>query len=177
VRYSGRFVKESFTDKQEFQAGEIFRKSWTLRNDGETAWNMDTIFMQTNGDDLKASPEQLNVAVPANTEHVWTVKMQAPRNPGRYTAYFRMCTDGNIRFGHKVWCDILVVEPKPVVMAPNKEIKPYPKLDVHEEEVAGDKMISVSLQAQLDALKQSAQKTPKQRYAEDADKETDQDLK
>jgi len=40
---------------------------------------------------------------------------KAPEKEGRYTGYFRMQT-GSIKFGHKVWCDILVVKPKPTVV-------------------------------------------------------------
>jgi len=43
---------------------------------------------------------------------------KAPENEGRYTAYFRMQT-GNIKFGHKVWCDILVVKPKQAAAVQN----------------------------------------------------------
>lgn len=113
VRYSGRFVKESFTDKQEFAPGQKFKKQWTFRNDGETAWDAETQFIQTNGDELGAVvPVNLDSFVPANSEYVWEVEFTAPTEPGRYTAYFRMSLTPNIRFGHKVWCDIMVVEPE-----------------------------------------------------------------
>lgn len=42
VRYSARFVKESFPDKHEIITGDIFAKSWFMRNDGETAWPVGT---------------------------------------------------------------------------------------------------------------------------------------
>jgi hypothetical protein len=38
VRYSARFVKESFPDKHEIICNDEFAKSWWMRNDGETAW-------------------------------------------------------------------------------------------------------------------------------------------
>jgi len=53
IKYSGRFVKESFGDKFAIACGMPFTKQWTLRNDGKTAWPEDTIFVQTNGDELK----------------------------------------------------------------------------------------------------------------------------
>lgn len=56
VRYSGRFVKESIGDKFQVGPGQVFTKSWVFRNDGETAWPMDVLFVQTSGDELQAAP-------------------------------------------------------------------------------------------------------------------------
>lgn len=38
VRFSARFVKESFPAKHQVFAGITFCKSWWMRNDGETGW-------------------------------------------------------------------------------------------------------------------------------------------
>jgi next-to-BRCA1 protein 1 len=93
--------------------------------------------MQTNGDNLEAMPVALVGEVSPNDEHVWTVSMKAPNTPGRYTAYFRMCTGTNIRFGHKVWCDILVVEPQPANPLEQKQaVAFYP---VIEDKTVADK--------------------------------------
>ena len=110
-RYQARFVKESIYDKHEVEAGAEFTKTWVFRNDGETSWPADVQFLQTTGDDIGAKPVQLGYEVKADTLCEVTVQCKAPDAEGRYTAYFRMQT-GNIKFGHKVWCDILVVKPK-----------------------------------------------------------------
>ena len=49
----------------------------------------------------------------------WEVEMTAPQGLGRYTAFFRLQTGEGKKFGHKVWCDILVIE------APKLEAVPY----------------------------------------------------
>lgn len=36
--------------------------------------------------------------------------MEAPQALGKFEAKFRMETEHKVRFGHIVWCDILVVE-------------------------------------------------------------------
>jgi hypothetical protein len=54
VRYSARFVKESFPDKHEIICGDVFSKSWWMRNDGETAWPAGTQLVQTSGDSMDA---------------------------------------------------------------------------------------------------------------------------
>jgi len=41
-KYSARFVKESFGDKFRVAPGQAFTKTWTMRNDGETAWPIKT---------------------------------------------------------------------------------------------------------------------------------------
>lgn len=108
VRYSARFVRESFSDKHEIMAGDQFCKSWWLRNDGETAWPVGTTLVQTSGDDIRAPLVTVNVEVPAGATYEFQVECKAPATTGKYTAFFRLQT-GRIKFGHKVWCDILVV--------------------------------------------------------------------
>jgi next-to-BRCA1 protein 1 len=110
VKYSGRFVKESFGDKHGVSCGEYFEKEWTFRNDGKVAWPEDTVFIQTNGDDLKIEPMPITSVVQPEGEYTWTLRGKAPEKEGRYSAYFRMVTGNNQRFGHKVWVDILVEE-------------------------------------------------------------------
>lgn len=60
-----------------------------------------------------------------------TVECKAPADEGRYTAYFRMQT-GNIKFGHKVWCDILVVKPKQEAI---KMVSQEPVAEIKNEEM------------------------------------------
>lgn len=117
VKYSGRFVKESFGDNHKVAPGQKITKSWTFRNDGQTTWPEDTLFIQTNGDEMKAQPVPINQVVAADSEHVWEVQLTAPEKEGRYQCFFRMVTGNNYRFGHKVWAELLVekvaVEEKP----------------------------------------------------------------
>ena len=78
VRYQGRFVKESFGDKFEVQAGEKFTKQWVYRNSGETAWPMDVTFIHTSGDDLGASRVPLTQLVVPETDYTWEATFTAP---------------------------------------------------------------------------------------------------
>lgn len=122
-RYQGRFVKESFGDKHQVQPGETFTKQWTYRNGGEVAWPIDVVFMQTSGDQMEAQTVQIKGAVEPGSDYVWEVQMKAPERIGRYTAFFRMQTGHSVRFGHKVWCDIQVVEP----VQPEQPVEEEPK--------------------------------------------------
>ena len=111
ITYKARFVKESIADMYEVAPGAAFKKTWTMRNDGTTAWPEDVVLIQTNGDNLGAHPAVLESIVPANGEYDWTLHLKAPDTEGKYCAYFRMAFGENIRFGHKIWCNILVKKP------------------------------------------------------------------
>ena len=87
---------------------EYFIKEWTFRNNGETEWPQDSILIQTNGDDMKASSYMVPQIVKPNEEITIQIEMQAPNLPGKYCAFFRFVHGDNHRFGQKVWCDILV---------------------------------------------------------------------
>lgn len=108
VIYNARFVKESFEEKFKVRPGEVFYKNWTFRNEGETAWPQDAVFTQTNGDDMKATSQPVLGTVNPGCEIDIGVKMQAPQKPGKYCAFFRFVYGDNLRFGQKVWADILV---------------------------------------------------------------------
>jgi len=77
---------------------------------------MDVRFIKTSGDDLGGVDSTLTHSVEPETEYTWEMNLTAPTKPGRYTTFYRMQTGHSVRFGHKVWADIRVVEPvaKPV---------------------------------------------------------------
>jgi len=43
--YMARFVKENFGDRHKVKPNESFVKVWTFRNNGETEWPNDTLFI------------------------------------------------------------------------------------------------------------------------------------
>ena len=53
-------MKENFGDRHIVKPNELFVKSWTFRNNGETDWPEDALFIQTNGDDMKANTQVVN---------------------------------------------------------------------------------------------------------------------
>lgn len=174
-RYQARFVKESIFDKHEVAPCAEFSKTWVFRNDGETAWPIDVQFLQSTGYDIGAKPVQIGYEVQAETNCEVTVMCKAPEQEGRYTAYFRMQT-GNIKFGHKVWCDILVVKPKQAAAVnmiahaqENQEMKEEPSFQ------PGDKSGDGLMQSQITIA--SEMKSPKMLYYEDLAKESDEQLR
>ena len=111
-KLSGRFVKENFGDKQKLFVGEKFIKQWTFRNDGDCAWPVGIKFSQRSGDQMTGKTLVTNQKVLPGTDYTWEIEIDAPNQVGRYTAYFRMATPDEKLFGHKVWCDIMTVEPE-----------------------------------------------------------------
>jgi hypothetical protein len=45
IIFSARFVKENFGDMYQVKPNEVFIKEWTFRNNGETDWPEDTLFI------------------------------------------------------------------------------------------------------------------------------------
>lgn len=112
IAYYARFVKENFGDRFKVAPGEEFVKTWTFRNTGETDWPLDSIFTQTNGDEMQAIPFTISGQVKPDQEIDVSLTLKSPLLPGKYCAFFRFIYGDNQRFGQKVWCDILV-EQKP----------------------------------------------------------------
>lgn len=48
-KLKAKFLKESFGDKFSVEANKEFVKTWTFKNEGETAWPADTRFVFSNG--------------------------------------------------------------------------------------------------------------------------------
>lgn len=154
--YSGRFIKEYPPDNYSVYAGETFSKAWTMRNDGEEAWPADVRFIFTNGDDMKASSTTVSTIVKPGENYDWELKLLAPSKPGRYTAFFRMITGdkpNERRFGHKVWCNIHVMENDNL----NKPVQA-----VEDKTKAAD-----SIKAENEAVQQEAQELCKMMDAEE----------
>lgn len=59
---------------------------------------------------MKANTQVVNGPVKPGQEITISLELQAPRDAGKYCAFFRFVYGDNHRFGQKVWCDILVQE-------------------------------------------------------------------
>lgn len=81
---------------------------------------------------MSAENVQVKYVVQPGDDYIWEVTMKAPEKPGRYTAYFRMQTGHSVRFGHKVWCDIQVVNGGQV----QNHVEIVPEMEVVPEVVA-----------------------------------------
>jgi len=110
-RLLARFVEDITVPDGTISPPSIkFVKIWRIRNEGVSNWPENTRLSFVGGDRLS---NQESVAVPAaapQQEVDVAVDMVTPSNPGRYVSYWRLSQPDGIRFGQRVWVDMLVVQ-------------------------------------------------------------------
>jgi len=117
---SSRFVSDkSLPDGAKVQPGHKFTKTWTLRNDGPTAWPETAALVFVKGDRLHEDDVKLVGAVEPGAEVDVSVEMIAPEPTGRYVSFWRVSAVGEAErrrnrppliggFGQRVWLQIVV---------------------------------------------------------------------
>jgi len=112
-KLTARFAKDvTIEDGSQIAGGTPFVKTWRIRNEGE-AWPAGCVLrLLTKQSDSMMSQE--TVAVPfegpvgTGQEFDISAPLVAPAKPGRYTAYFKMCTPAGKKFGQRLWVSIVV---------------------------------------------------------------------
>jgi next-to-BRCA1 protein 1 len=149
------FVQDTIPDGTVLAPGDLFKQCWVLRNDGNVAWPADCCVKFVGGDymgqldsehpaaskDLDSSCESAvcDKPVQPGEEFKFNVVLRAPYRVGRFVSNWRLTTKDGLRFGHRLWCDI-VVEPQTLPPPPavvefvkqqeedeSKVIKPEPE--------------------------------------------------
>jgi next-to-BRCA1 protein 1 len=110
VRLLSRFVSDvTIEDGTVLVADQPFTKIWKLRNEGETAWPEGTRLAFVGGDKLSnLEAVAVSPAGPGQEIDV-AVDMATPAKPGRYVSYWRLVQPDGVRFGQRLWTDIIVV--------------------------------------------------------------------
>jgi next-to-BRCA1 protein 1 len=161
-----QFVRDSICDGTVLPANITFEQTWVLRNGGDTAWPAGCCVKYIGGDNMcavdpahPASVDQLAAAaestctyseVAPGEEHTFTVKMRTPDiKHGRVISFWRLTGPTGYKFGHRLWCDVIVqgqAEVKPVEA--KKETKPEPETEEIEnvEEQQGSQVIFPKLE-------------------------------
>jgi hypothetical protein len=95
------FLSETVKDGTKVTPGQIFSKSWTLRNNGSCPWTPAYTLVFDHGDSMGA-PSALNLApdaiVPGQTVEL-SVVLTAPNKPGTYQGYFLLKNASGREFG------------------------------------------------------------------------------
>jgi next-to-BRCA1 protein 1 len=114
ARISASFVRDNnLPDGSVLPAGTDFQKSWRVKNDGNCDWPAGTQLVFVGGDRLgtSASGNFTVAGSPRPGDEVdLKVDFTAPSIPGRYTSYWRLRDNEGKIFGHRMWCDIIVLE-------------------------------------------------------------------
>ncbi|CAJ2502828.1 Uu.00g102220.m01.CDS01 [Anthostomella pinea] len=128
------FKRDTVADGTVMPPNHIFQQTWVLRNEGTTPWPAGCSVKFVGGDYMgsidPAHPAGIHELVSAsestiryNTlspgqEFPFTVLLRTPDRDGKVISYWRLTTPDGVKFGHKLWCDVLVRTPpsKPSVV-------------------------------------------------------------
>ncbi|ORZ16857.1 hypothetical protein BCR42DRAFT_413335 [Absidia repens] len=111
---SAVFVDDvNLPDGSEIQPSQRFLKVWKIKNNGRVRWPTGSTLIFSGGDILRPYPAQYQQSgvVPAispGEETRIAIELSAPDAPGRHVGYFRLSSPEGIRFGDRLWCDIVV---------------------------------------------------------------------
>lgn len=112
TRHLARFVTDvTIEDGAVFFPGQSFTKIWKMRNEGQSAWPENTRLVFVGGDKFTTTEFVVVPPVDPNGEVEIVMEMQAPAKSGRYVSYWRLSTADGVRFGQRVWVDIIVDTP------------------------------------------------------------------
>ncbi|APA11930.1 hypothetical protein SS1G_05467 [Sclerotinia sclerotiorum 1980 UF-70] len=133
------FVRDAVADGTIMTPNSVFEQTWYLRNGGKTSWPAGCSVRFVGGDNMcavdpehPASVHELVSAAESTTcytevapgqEYGFTVLMRTPNRAGNFISYWRLTTPTGDKFGHRLWCDITVNEPTPVVKEEPEEEK------------------------------------------------------
>lgn len=118
------FVRDAVPDGTVLAPGAVFEQTWILRNSGTKSWPAGCTVKFVGGDNMcavdpehPASVHELVSAAESTTcytevapgqEHGFTVLMRTPNKSGKVISYWRLTGPDGYKFGHRLWCDVLV---------------------------------------------------------------------
>lgn len=108
------FIGETVPDGTNFQPGQAFRKTWTLKNGGARIWDEGFALVRTSSspaNETLGSPEQ--ILLPKEVKSGETVQigadLAAPKQNGRYTVFYRLQDGAGLPVpDSQVWVTITV---------------------------------------------------------------------
>lgn len=107
---AAKFVSHlTVADHNAVSPASTFIKAWRVQNTSSSAWPEGVRLVCVGGHPLGLSDAGQPVpAVPAGDTVDISVKLTAPPYPGRNVGYYRLVTADGTRFGHRLWCDLVV---------------------------------------------------------------------
>lgn len=124
------FVRDTINDGSKLPPGCQIQQVWILRNPGPDAWpagcsvrfiggdnmlNVDPKHPSSIGDIVKATESnKVDRVVEVGEEACFFVTIKTPQRCGKAISYWRLKAADSTPFGHKLWCDIDVVDHAPM---------------------------------------------------------------
>ncbi|KAK3996770.1 next to BRCA1 gene 1 protein [Cladorrhinum sp. PSN332] len=190
------FVRDTIADGTLLGPDHVFEQTWVLRNAGQVAWPAGCSVKFVGGDymghidsshpaatqDIEDSNESTicHSPVPPGEERAFTVLLRTPLRSGRIVSNWRLTTSDGSKFGHRLWCDVVVERPKvvlpPAVIEPVKEkeiVKSEPEPVLEQSQMIFPKlekespMASMIQETKEDAKSESAASFEKYEDCED----------
>lgn len=117
--YRLAFVADvTIPDNTTMAAGEIFTKTWRVRNSGSCAWDIGFKFKLTYGESMEGTELTLDKAISPGEETDLSIVMTAPDDPGTYQGNWRMTTSSGAFFGDEIYVLITVGEGEAATSTP-----------------------------------------------------------
>ena len=98
----------TITDGHQVKPGERFRKTWRVKNTGNTTWTPYYSFVYVSGDRMNGKDINVPSTVyPGQTVEL-SVDLTAPKDDGTYRGYWQMRTPYGYNFGETIWVKVRV---------------------------------------------------------------------
>ena len=98
----------TITDGHQVKPGERFRKTWRVKNTGNTTWTPYYSFVYVSGDRMNGRDINIPTTVyPGQTVEL-SVDLVAPKDKGTYRGYWQMRTPYGYNFGETIWVKVRV---------------------------------------------------------------------
>jgi hypothetical protein len=108
------FIGETIPDGTNLQPGQKFKKTWTLKNGGNSTWNKGTVLVRTSSSPVNetlGSPDQIPLSKevdPGATIEI-EVDLVAPKQNGQFTVFYQLLNEaGSIVPNSQIWVAITV---------------------------------------------------------------------
>ena len=98
--------------------GQVFEKTWTLKNIGTCTWKPGYTITFANGDMMRGNARSINQSVAPQEQVNVTVKLFAPNTPGDYAGVWRLANGKGEKFGEFVSVMISVAGPGTTIPTP-----------------------------------------------------------
>jgi hypothetical protein len=82
--------------------GQVFEKTWTLKNTGTCTWKPGYVITFTSGNNMRGNARSINQSVAPQEQVNVTVKLFAPNTPGDYSGVWRLANGRGEEFGEFV---------------------------------------------------------------------------
>jgi len=131
---TSRFVTDvTVDDGTRIPVNTKFVKTWRMKNNGNVSWPEGTKLTHVQGDWFGVVESVAVEAIAPEQEIDISMEMVAPNRAGRYVSNFRLVSPEGVRFGHRVWADIIVVEEEKQFV--EDKVVEDKKVEVAEEKV------------------------------------------